>query len=148
MRARCEAAALSQGSFGLRGLYGDDGGECKGGSVVVSFWWLGRWLGRWLGAVVVECGWGGLVVGSIVVVWWCVCGGAAARMSQEEARATVGAIVYSVPRPRIQPTARPRIAPKVPLRGPAWLKSPCSKSHFPPVQGTPDLGLSPVEHWG
>eukprot|EP00964_Phaeocystis_antarctica_P034140 scaffold19405_cov59-Phaeocystis_antarctica.AAC.1 len=47
-----------------------------------------------------------------------------------------------VPRPRIQPTARPRIAPKVPLRGPAWLKSPCSKSHFPPVQGTPDLGLS------
>ena len=29
------------------------------------------------------------MVGSIVVVWWCVCGGAAARMSQEEARATV-----------------------------------------------------------
>ena len=85
MRARCEAAALSQGSFGLRGLYGDDGGEYRGGSVVVSFWWLGRWLG----AVVVECGWGGSVVGSIMVVWWCVCGGAAARMSQEEARATV-----------------------------------------------------------
>eukprot|EP00964_Phaeocystis_antarctica_P134023 scaffold98258_cov118-Phaeocystis_antarctica.AAC.1 len=84
MRARCEAAALSQGSFGLRGLCGDDGGEYRGGSVVVSFWWLGRWLG----AVVVECGWGGSVVGSIMVVWWCVCGGAAARMSQEEARAT------------------------------------------------------------
>ena len=92
MRARCEAAALSQGSFGLRGLYGDDGGEYRGGSVVVSFWWLGRWLG----AVVVECGWGGSVVGSIVVVWWCVCGGAAARMSQEEARVTVGCdCIYS-----------------------------------------------------
>ena len=36
------------------------------------------------------------------------------------------------------------MAQKSRCAGAAWLKSPCSKNHFSPVQGTPDLGFSPA----